>query len=180
MPNSPLADCRPAPVVARGLAPRGRVFDITLCWTLRGCGGLRWRGPRPAIFNRLALRAGESSAWRFCLAPLGLVFGRSLCERRNTSKHIALRICEHRKLHFTGASLELNGAKWSFPLTRSLKTAQNLPTSSDEVPLSSDEERATALRPGRTDPGRSASLPLGVWGIGPRLCETQYVQAHCA
>jgi hypothetical protein len=73
--------------------------------------------------------------------------------------------------------MELHG---SFPLTRSLKTAQNLPTSSDEVPLSSDEERATALRPGRTDRGRSASLPLGLWGIGPRLCETQYVQAHCA
>src|SRR5271165_2223478 len=73
--------------------------------------------------------------------------------------------------------MELHG---SFPLTRPLKTAQNLPTSSDEVPLSSDEERATALGPGRTAPGRSASLPLGVWGIGPRLCETQYVQAHSA
>ena len=56
--------------------------------------------------------------------------------------------------------MELHG---SFPLTRPLKTAENLPTSSDEVPLSSDEERATALRSGRTDPGRSASLPLGVW-----------------
>jgi hypothetical protein len=71
--------------------------------------------------------------------------------------------------------MELHG---SFPLTRSLKTAQNLPTSSDEVPLSSDEERATALRPGRADRGRSASLPLGMWGIGPHLSETQYAEAN--
>jgi len=71
--------------------------------------------------------------------------------------------------------MELHG---SFPLTRPLKTAQNLPTSSDEVPLSSDEERATALRPGRTDRGRSASLPLGVWGIGPHVRETQYAEAE--
>jgi len=42
--------------------------------------------------------------------------------------------------------MELHGG---FPLTRSLKTAQNLPTGSDEVPLSSDEERATALRAGK-------------------------------
>ena len=73
--------------------------------------------------------------------------------------------------------MELHG---SFPLTRPLKTAQNLPTSSDEVPLSSDEERATALRPGRTDPGCSASLPLGLWGIGPHLRETQYAEAGAA
>lgn len=50
-----------------------RPVNITRDWTLRGCGGLRWRGPRPAIFVRLALRAGESSDGRLCLAALGLV-----------------------------------------------------------------------------------------------------------
>jgi hypothetical protein len=40
-----------------------------------------------------------------CLAPLGLVFGRSLCERRNTSKRIALEICEPRDGGFVAEAL---------------------------------------------------------------------------
>jgi hypothetical protein len=64
--------------------------------------------------------------------------------------------------------------------SRGRSTAQNLPTSSDEVPLSSDGERATALRPGRTDP--VAVLPRSArpyfWTVSLR--ETQYVQAQSA
>ena len=128
-----------------------RPVNITRDWTLRGCGGLRWRGPRPAISDRLALRAEESSAGRFCLARLGLVFGRSLCARRNTSKRIALEICEHRKLHFTGASLELNGANsWELPAHA---VAQDRPKSSDELRRSSVKlRRRTSYRaPARED-----------------------------
>ena len=61
--------------------------------------------------------------------------------------------------------------------SRGRSTAQNLPTSSDRVPLSSDGERATVLRPGRTDP--VAVLPRSArpyfWTVSLR--ETQYAEA---
>ena len=64
--------------------------------------------------------------------------------------------------------------------SRGRSTAQNLPTSSDRVPLSSDGERATVLRPGRTDP--VAVLPRSArpyfWTVSLR--ETQYLQVRSA
>jgi hypothetical protein len=64
--------------------------------------------------------------------------------------------------------------------SRGRSTAQNLPTSSDRVPLSSDGERATALQPGRTDP--VAVLPRSArpyfWTVSLR--ETQYLQVRSA
>jgi hypothetical protein len=68
MPNSPLSGSRPSPVVARGLAPRGRVFDITLCWTLAAAAvsdgvvpappsssalPFGWGNPAPGVFASL-------------------------------------------------------------------------------------------------------------------------------
>ena len=60
-------DRRHPPKYLRACTSRGREGEPAA----RVRGGLRWRGPRPAISGRLALRAGESSAGRHCLAALG-------------------------------------------------------------------------------------------------------------
>jgi hypothetical protein len=102
--------------------------------------------------------------WRFCLAALGLVFGRSLCARRNTSKRRALRICEHRKLHFMGASLELNGGEWSFMGASRSRGRSRPPKIFRRAPTGSNGTHAArrARRPkGGGGPTAAAPKPLG-------------------